>query len=416
MLGADEPRHYFLAVQTPAEERGTGGLIGNYGEITADKGRLSLTRFGRIGELNEFNVSVPRTLVAPPDYIERYARFAPQLQWLNVNLSPDFPTVAGVIAELYPQSGGQEVDGVIAVDPAGLAAILQLVGGVRVGSWPDLITSDNAVQILLRDQYNRFQYDDRVDFLGEVAQETWRRLTSGFLPSPQALVTALGPAVQGKHLLLAATRPSEEQVFDEMGAAGRMAPVNGDFLGVIVQNAAANKADAFLSRDIDYDVNLDPGSGRLEGVLKVVLRNDAPSSGLPDYVIGNTIDLPKGTNRMLLSVYTPWEILAATSDGQEVRLEDQRELGRRVFSTPVVIPPGTSVSLEFRLSGKMPRADIYRLDVHSQPAAGADQLRTSLSLSSGWRVDGGGRRATQSLPLDADRTLEVPLRRAGLFG
>ena len=33
--------------------------------------------------------------------------------------------------------------------------------------------------------------------------------------------------------------------------------------------------------------------------------NTAPATGYPDYVIGNIIGLPTGTNRTLLSVYSP---------------------------------------------------------------------------------------------------------------
>lgn len=171
ILGAHEPRRYFLAVQTPAEERATGGFIGNFGEIGADRGRLSLTRFGRIQELI---ASAPRTLVGPPDYVARYARFHSPPDWRNVNVSPDFPTVAQVIAGLYPQSGGDAIDGVIAIDPAGLANLLEALGPVSVPAWPEALTADNAARILLRDQYERFETPERVDFLGAVAQEGGR--------------------------------------------------------------------------------------------------------------------------------------------------------------------------------------------------------------------------------------------------
>ena len=43
--------------------------------------------------------------------------------WQQVNVSPNFPVTAQVIQQLYPQSGGDDVDGVIAIDPFGLASI-----------------------------------------------------------------------------------------------------------------------------------------------------------------------------------------------------------------------------------------------------------------------------------------------------
>ena len=38
MMGADGPRTYFMAFQTNAEVRGTGGLLGGYGILRFDKG------------------------------------------------------------------------------------------------------------------------------------------------------------------------------------------------------------------------------------------------------------------------------------------------------------------------------------------------------------------------------------------
>jgi len=104
-LGSNAPRSYFLAVQTEAESRASGGIIGNYGIITADDGKLRLTRFGQASPLQTSGDVARRKLIAPADYIARYGQFEPQYRWANVPMSPDFPTVAKVIEGLYPQEG-----------------------------------------------------------------------------------------------------------------------------------------------------------------------------------------------------------------------------------------------------------------------------------------------------------------------
>ena len=38
---------------TPAETRELGGFVGNFAEVTADKGKLTLTRSGRSLELSD---------------------------------------------------------------------------------------------------------------------------------------------------------------------------------------------------------------------------------------------------------------------------------------------------------------------------------------------------------------------------
>ena len=46
--------------QTPAEERGTGGLIGAWGELRTDKGAISLIAFGSLDSLAKVPVRAAR--------------------------------------------------------------------------------------------------------------------------------------------------------------------------------------------------------------------------------------------------------------------------------------------------------------------------------------------------------------------
>jgi hypothetical protein len=335
---------------------------------------------------------------------------------VNVNLSPDFPTDAGVMAELYPQSGGAPIDGVIAVDPAGLAALLHLVGPVQVDAWPEPITSANALKILLFDQYERYTTNDvvqRVDFLGQVAQVAWGRLTGGALPSVPELMATFGPAVRDKHFMLWASRPDEQRLFEDLGAAGKVAPPVDDFIGLVTQNAGGNKIDYFLRREVDYRAEVDPGSGEVRASVKITLHNDAPASGLGPSLIGNEVipSLPNGTNRLYLSFYTPWELAGARLDGSPVELERADELGRRVYSTGVVIPPKSTATVELTLSGERPEGGPYRLDVYRQPVVAPDEVRTTLVVPSGWRTPSGGTEQTSSMRLESDAAVEVRLRR-----
>jgi hypothetical protein len=416
LLGRDGPRRYFLAVQTPVEARAGGGFLGNFGEITAENGRLSLTRFGRQDELTQAPGREKRTLDAPEDYLARYQRFAPAQNWVNVNLSPDFPTDAAAIADLYPQSGGAPVDGVIAVDPAGLAALLAVVGPVEVPSWPTPINASNALQVLLFDQYQRLatgSEGERLDFLGDVAQVAWGRLTGGQLPPVPQLMASFGPAVRDKHLLFWSNRPDEQELFVDLGAAGEMAPPDSDFMGLVTQNAGGNKIDYFLRREVDYRAELDPSSGRLRARATVTLHNDAPPAGLSFSLIGNELipALPNGTNKLYLSFYTPWDLVGAKVDGTPVALEEATELGRQVYSTAVVIPPKSTATVELTLAGRLPDADDYHLDVYRQPVVAPDEVSATLVVPSGWRTAAGGTEQTESRRIESDTTLDVPLRR-----
>src|SRR5206468_1636074 len=129
ILGGHGTRRYLLVVQNNAEARATGGFIGSYGVLTAEDGDVSV---GRLLRTASWNAAIAQhagvKLEAPADYVRRYGQFEPERVLQNVNLSPDFPTVAEVLMSLSEDAGVGKVDGVMAVDPKGLAALLELTG------------------------------------------------------------------------------------------------------------------------------------------------------------------------------------------------------------------------------------------------------------------------------------------------
>lgn len=74
LLGADEPRTYFVAFVTLSEIRGSSGFMGNWAEFRVSAGQITITRFGRTGELNTGNTA-PRFVTGPPDWLESYGPY-----------------------------------------------------------------------------------------------------------------------------------------------------------------------------------------------------------------------------------------------------------------------------------------------------------------------------------------------------
>ena len=428
ILGGDGPRRYFLAVQNNAEARSTGGFIGSWGQISASGGHLELDRFERIDVLNPPG-STERPLRAPPDYVNRYGRFQPASIWQNVNMTPDFPSVGTVIDDLYPRSGGAPIDGVISIDPPGLAAILRLTGPIVVTNWPTPISADNVVDVTLRQAYVRFANDTsrRAEFLGDVAHAAWNAFTQADLGKPSRVLRTLSKAVREKHLAVWLARPAEQRLAMEAGLAGAVPTAGPDVALATTQNAGANKIDVYLRRRIRYALRLDPArharSASADGRVEVSLENTAPASGLPQYVIGPSEPrFSAGENRTFLSVYSPLGFAAATLDGTPTSLESETELGRHVYSTFVSIPSRSTRTLGLDLRGTLALAPggWYELDLVRQPLLDADRVEVVLDVAPGWRFADGqgfrvtadGHRAHASLELVRDQRLRVRVERA----
>jgi hypothetical protein len=177
-------------------------------------------------------------------------------------------------------------------------------------------------------------------------------------------------------------------------------------------NAAANKLDLFLHRAETYDVHWDPRTGQVTASLRVTLQNTAPATGLPNYVAGNSVDLPTGTNRSFVSLYSPFDLDAARVDGKPAALQSETELGRHVYSTFVDIPPGATSTIELDLSGTR-TGTRYHLDLPVQPFATPDSAAVRVTVaggghpaaSGGAKVEGGT--VTWATTLDRERSLTV---------
>ncbi len=389
LLGADGTRHYFIAFITPAELRGAGGFIGNYGELTARNGRVRLTRSGPISDLLLAAPPGKRRLTGPADYLRRYGEFSPADYFQDVTFSPHFPFDANVIEQLYPQSGGRRVDGVLSVDPFALAALLRFTGPIVVPGLDTPLTSANAADTLLRQQYVRFgDRKNRKDLLVEASRITFDKLTKGSLPAPRELARVLGPMVSQRRIMLHAIRPSEQRLFTRLRADGALPTVDGgDVLSVVTSNRGNDKIDTFLHRDLSYSATIDPSTSRVSAALTVKLRNDAPQSGLPSVIIGNPYKSPSGTNLMTLSLYSPLGLDLATLDGRPIGMQPDEEAGLGVYSLDLAIPPRTTRVFRFQLAGGLDLETGYRLVVAPQPVTNPDWITVDVRTRSGWHMN-----------------------------
>jgi hypothetical protein len=402
MLGRDGPRRWFLAVATPVENRASGGLVGNVGEITADGGKLDLTAVARVARLNEAVDDAAAAKVLPPIYAEAYGDWKVPAKLQNATVAADFPTAAEALEAVQPLAGRGDVDGTISIDPLAVAALLDVVGPVTVPSWPVPIGADNAASVLLHEQYVALAGDARENFLGEVIHAVWERATTGDLPSPAALAKALGPAVRGRHIQIHSRRADEQAALGRLGADGAIRSNGGDHLGLVTDNASQSKIDWFLHRAVDYHLRYDPATGSADGTITVTLTNDAPASGEPAYVLGGDV-APPGYSRQIVQVYSPLDLVSATVDGRPPPGPSVRSLGgpgNWAHELDVAVPPKATLTIALHVTGHLAApGGRLTLDLVRQSAVRPDYVTVNLDVAKGWHIAAGnlnGRETTAS--------------------
>lgn len=394
MLGADGPRSYLVVFTTPVEARGHGGFVGNYAEVRVDGGRITLEEFGRNTTLNRRG-DRPRVVSGPDDWLGRYGRFGfdsgpggtvGEVPWLNVTMSPHFPSTGAVMAELYQQSGGRPVDGVFALDVESVAALLRFTGPVRVEERGVDLNADNAVRFLLIEQYRIDDQADRADVLEVVSREVIDRLLEDSFPGPVALGRTFGPFVEEGRVTGYSVHADEQLLLERLGMTGALpSPTDGDVVAVSLNNSGGSKIDYFLDVAMDYVVTSeDAASSRAD--LMLSLTNWAPTTGWPEYVIGNLVDRPVGTSRLWVSVHTGRTVVTVELDGEPVGFEVLEEAGLAAIGVIVELPPGATRSLEFEFGSEpLPLSGGARTSVRT-PAA-ARPFSTTVTLTNGLGVE-----------------------------
>ncbi len=80
MLGADGPRSYFIGFQTNAEARGTGGLLGGFGELHAVDGAV---RVDELASNRELSLAGRQGIDLGPDFERQYGQSRPTTDFRN---------------------------------------------------------------------------------------------------------------------------------------------------------------------------------------------------------------------------------------------------------------------------------------------------------------------------------------------
>ncbi|KAF2414833.1 peptide synthetase [Microbacterium sp. B35-04] len=350
MLGAEAPRNYLVLFQNNAEWRSLAGIPGAMALIHTEGGALSLAAQESSSDYERYDEAVlPLGDEITAIYGDRPAR------WIqNVTQVPDFAVSATLAREMWAREhGGQQVDGVIALDPVALSYLLQATGPITLPTG-DVLAPDTAVPLLLNEVYARYPRPaDQDAFFAVAAASVFAKLSSGDV-DPAALVTALTRAGDEDRLLLWSAHDEEQRLLAGTTLAGGL-PESDDGaarFGVYVNDGTGSKMDFYQNAvtTLAWDACTVDASGAATGdaVLTVTIGNTAPAdaANLPAYITGaGGFGVPAGITRTIGYLYLPegFELVDATmSDGSGFGggMHD----GRRVVSFAIDLTPGASAT------------------------------------------------------------------------
>lgn len=375
MLGAEGPRKYLMAFQTPAEARGTGGILGAFGIIDFNDGMPVIETLAENGSLRNSLASDDNAVAVVDlgsEFNNLYGWTNPYTDLRNSNMSAHFPYAAQIWKSMWENSmwareSGQTLDGVMAMDIVALSYILGALGPVAM---PDgeVITQENVVELTGSTTYIRYPSEEdqpaRKQYLQTIAREILKKAT-GEIQSPRKLLDALGRAASEGRISVWSTSPADQRLLEQTPLAHVIPDDPAPYLQVVVNNLAGNKMDYYLKREIEYIADGCDGDRR-NSTITVRLANTAANLQLPDFhagvkdfAPGIQIKTPIGSMVSSINVVATEgaKLLSVTSNGERTPAIRRIERGHPSFEVQVVIPPGQTGELTFRLSEPTSQGD-----------------------------------------------------------
>jgi hypothetical protein len=355
LAGGDSPKKYLVAFQNSAEARGTGGILGAYALIEVDKGSVKVLRTGSNAPL--YGISLQEIPVeVPKEFLKLYGKNPAILQ--NSNLSPHFPYGAEIWLGLWKTEFGEDLDGVIAVDPTALSYILKATGPITLKSG-EQITSDNVVEQTLKTAYKKYEADNnaRKQYLVDIMNAASVKLTSGQY-SKVTMAKGLRDGILANRILIYSLNKDAQSTLSKVRLGGFMRTKPNNEFRTVIQNIDASKLDYYLDRDVTIESMSCDRIKQTQVRIKVT-NTLATGVGLSAYVLtrldkGKPASLVTGAHRFKVFVYGPVgsKLVSVSRENRTANLGgSSTERKRPIYVADVDLAPGDSEELLANFSG-----------------------------------------------------------------
>lgn len=404
LIGDTHPQRFLILLQNSDEIRPTGGFIGMYAIMDINEGKLTKLD---VRDIYDSDGLLHEEIPAP----EEIQSLSNNWRMRDSNYSPDFPISAKKAAWFLEKEKGPGVDSIIAIDLNFAADLLELVGPIQIDGLKKPLTKDNFKTIL--------SYIVESKLTGK---STPKKILQKFIPQVERqlaekkpwpnLVSILQKNIKEKHLLAYSKDEDIQNLFEYLGADGKMAEnaEKQDYLGVFHTSVGGNKTDAWIEQQITHKTFLDKNGQIINKVTilrrhtwnkekEIELENLIRSSGFDQEISGRVKDiLGRSPNIVKTRVYVPFgSVLEEVTgiDRKNVKTKIDEELGKTYFSLKISVYPEneTKIILKYHLPFRMKFetnpvfrlgsevADTYNFYIQKQPGTVADTFYKEVFLN-----------------------------------
>ncbi|MBD3248372.1 DUF4012 domain-containing protein [Candidatus Falkowbacteria bacterium] len=372
LAGYPEPSTFLVLFQNSSELRATGGFIGTYGILEMDSGDIVRFDTHDIYHMDMPMESLGLLDVDPPLPIKKYLN--PNWYMRDSNWSPDWPTSARQIDWFYHQENSclpeankindfnGNFSGIVAVTPKLVEDLLAVIGPVEAQG--EDFSQDNFLDLLEYKVEQDFVNQNisawqRKEIIGHLLEEIKMNILDLDYRRWPEVASVADKSMEQKDVQVFFHNESLQSLAKELGIAGEVKAVAGDYLLAVDSNMAALKTDIAMERSLEYLI--EEKEDKVIGKLTLNYKNNGK------------YDWRTGDYHTYTRVYVPEGSKLIKAEGiSRGQVETGNELGKTYFAGFKSIKVGTAGSLyfEYELPDSI-KDDIktgeYRLYVQKQP-------------------------------------------------
>ncbi len=299
-------RYLLFAANTAQMQSGMGGLL-SIGVVEVHNGDITVSGVRSVSDLPPPATPVP----LEADYAARWGWLDPNLAWSSLGTTPRFDITASTAAAMWEATGAEPVDGVLAVDPVALSAVVSATGPVRIegqqygaGALLDYLVHGQYLT-LTEDIYENWQtfaiaQAERRDHLASIAAQVVANITSDDVDGFDVMIQ-LADAARGRHVMFWSMDEVQQNAWRAAGVSGEL-EVDSMLLSLV--NRSATKADFYVS--MVATISIEESETVTEVVVEVEVTNAVPF-GEPRYVAGPhpESDLSYGDHLAIVALNLP---------------------------------------------------------------------------------------------------------------
>lgn len=394
MLGLDgKRREYMVLLQNENEIRPSGGFIGSYAILSFEGGRFLGFEVKDIYEAD----GQLKGHVEPPAEIKKYLGEA---GWFmrDSNWQASFPLVSKDVQWFLEKETGRKVDGVIGLNLAAVKAVLKVTGEVYVADFKEKVNQTNLYE--QAEYYSETKFFagsvQKASFLGAVSKQLMEEIKIAKGSKGQELLMAVVDLLNRNEVQIVLNEKVAAETLLEAGWDGSIyeGKCNGDkcfadYLYIVEANFGVNKANYFLYRNIERQIEI--GEKVIRNTLKIVYENTAKSSAWPG-----------GDYKNYMRVYVP-----SDAEIQEVNWSEGNSGEKKIVSGDalkinimgskkeigflVTVPVGKKIVVEVKYTNNINLATIDKFSylnyVQRQSGYGDTGMVTLVSMPDNWRIN-----------------------------